>query len=96
MALPLTTATRESISVRTRGAKRDSNANDRTDGGRPKIALLKTTGDLAYDDKELDDGDTEDEEDLEDDGRTAPIVWAGNPAPPKCRRHCLARWRCLD
>ena len=75
-------ATRESILARTRGAKRDSDAKDRTDGGCPKIALLKTTSDLAYDDEELDDGDTEDEEDLEDDGGTAPIVWAGNPPPP--------------
>ena len=67
-------ATRESISARTRGAKRDGDANDRTDGGRPKIALLKTTGDLAYDDEELDDGGTEYEEDLKDDGRTALTV----------------------
>jgi hypothetical protein len=72
-------ATRESISARPRGAKRNGGANDRTDGSRPKNSLLKTTGDPAYDDEELDDGDTEDEEDLEDDGKTAPMVWAGNP-----------------
>ena len=54
-------------------------ANEQTDGGRPKIALLKTTGDLAYDDEELNDGGTKYEEDLKDDGRTAPTVWAENP-----------------
>jgi len=64
-------ATWESISARPRGAKLDRGANNRTDGSRPKNSLLKTTGDPAYDDEELDDGDTEDEEDLEDDGKTA-------------------------
>jgi len=72
-------ATRESISARTRGAKRNGDANERTDGDHPKIALLKTTGDLAYDDKKLDHGGTEYEEDLKDDGRTAPTVWAEPP-----------------
>ena len=85
--------------------------NDRTDGGgRPKNSLAKTTGDLDYDDeelddgdikdlddddKELDDGDIEDDEGLENNGKTAPVMLAGTRPPPKCRRRCLARRRCL-
>ena len=75
-------ATREAISAHTRGAKRDGDANDRTDGGRPKITLFKTTGDLANNNEELDDGDIKDEGDLEDDGKTAPMGRAGIPPPP--------------
>jgi hypothetical protein len=87
-------ATCESILACPHRATHDGGANYRTDGGRPKNSLPKTTGDLEDDDEELDNGDTEDKEDLEDDGKTAPMVWAGTP-PPKCRRRCLAQWRCL-
>jgi hypothetical protein len=58
-------ATLESISARTRGAKRDGDANDRprgarrdggaddrTDGGRPKNSFPRTGNDLDYDDDE--------------------------------------------
>jgi len=86
-------ATLESISACTHGDKRDGDANEWTNGGHPKIALLKTTGNLAYNDEELNDGGTEYEEDLKDDGRTALTVWA--EPPPKCQRRCLARRRCL-
>ena len=81
-------ATLESILARTRRDKRDGDANKRTNVGHPKIALLKTTGNLAYNDEELDDGGTEYEEDLKDDRRTALTVWA--EPPPKCQRRCLA------
>jgi len=81
-----------------RGTKREGGKNDRTDGGgRPKNSL-KTTSDLDNDDEELnnrdigdlydddnedpDYGDIEDDEALEDKGKTAPVMWAGNPHPP--------------
>ena len=85
----------ESILARPRGTKRDGGENDRTDGGgRPKNSLAKTTGNLDYDDEELDNGDIEDLEDdneelddgdikddegLEDKGKTAPVMLAGTP-----------------
>jgi hypothetical protein len=88
-------ATCKSIPARPRGTKRDGGENDRTDGGgRPKSSLTKTTGDLDYDneelddgdiedlnddDEELDDGDIEDDEGLEDKGKTAPVMLAGTP-----------------
>ncbi len=39
-------ASRESILARTCGAKRDGNANDRTDGGRPENSFPRTDDDL--------------------------------------------------
>ena len=41
-------ATRESIPARPRGAKHDNGANNRTDGGRPKNSLPKTTKNMIY------------------------------------------------
>ena len=89
---------REAIPACPRRTKRDGGKNNRTDGGgRPKNSLPKTTGDLDDDDEELYDGDIEDlddeDEDLdygdieddkgpEDEGKTAPVMWAGNPHPP--------------
>jgi len=67
-------------------------------GGCPKNSL-KTTGDLDNDDEELDDGDIwdlyddndedpdygdiKDNEAPEDEGKTAPVMWAGNLHPPQ-------------
>ena len=83
----------ESILARPCGTKRDGGENDRTDGGgRPKNSLAKTTGNLNYDDEELDNGDIEDLEDddeeldngdiKDDEGlEDAPVMLAGTPPP---------------
>ena len=66
-----------------RGTRREGGKNNRTDGsGRPKNSL-KMTGDLDNDDKELDNGDIKDNEAPEDEGKTAPVMWAGNLHPPQ-------------
>ncbi len=79
-----------------RGTKREGGKNDWTNGGgRPKNSL-KMTGDLDDDNEVLDDGDIgdlydedpdygdiEDDEAPEDEGKTAPVMWAGNPQPPQ-------------
>ena len=64
-------------------AKRNGSADDWTDGGRPKNPLPKTTGNLDNDDKELDNGDIEDDESREDKGKTALMLLAGTPPHPQ-------------